>query len=120
MSLSITPWLYGALLDGQGFVRDDQVQVDVDDSPKAPAGFARSHRTVKGKEVWDGPPVNSVAEYALELITKGKMLVRANPQIKGAAPKAEGLLQGIEDPFSLGTLEQKAINYDVDISVFRL
>ncbi len=101
--------LDGARFKGKTAVRDDEIKIDINGSAKPPAGFAGPHRTVKGKEVWDGRIVGNVASGADQSIAKGKMLIGLNPDIQSADTKMKRLFQGIHDSFSISGSEKDSV-----------
>ena len=99
------PGLDGSLFEGKRRVRDNEIQIDLDGSAESPAGLTGSDRAVEGEEVGEGGPVSDVAVGAVEPVAEGKVLLRLDPDIDPAAAEPKGLLQRIDDPFSIRALE---------------
>ncbi|MBA7685025.1 hypothetical protein ES703_93438 [subsurface metagenome] len=91
--LPVTPWPYGTLFNGKGFVWNDKVKINVDDPAKTSTGLTCSYGTIKREKVRRWPRVGYLTPCTLELIAEGKVCVRFYPQIQVACSKTEGLLQ---------------------------
>jgi hypothetical protein len=121
----IPPGLDGPLLQRTTGVRDDEIQINVNVSAKAPACLARPNRAVKGKTVRDWLAVANFAGGAFKEVAKAKMLdsvlVLPYPQIHFALSKTECLLQGINNARPLLGPHQYPVRYYMKLFfIFRL
>ena len=109
------PGLHGPLFNGQGRVRDDKVQVDINNSPEPSAGLTRPHRRVEGKEVGSGLGIGYFTTGTPQGTAEGKMPGRLDPEVESAAAKPEGLFQGVYDAFFFRGFKGEPVRHDLNL-----
>jgi hypothetical protein len=109
-----SPGLNGSLLQRKTGVRNYEVQINVNGSPKAATGFTGPERAVKGKQIGLRRCVEYPAVGAFKTAAEGKVTFRENPKIHSSFSMGKGLLHGIRHPLKLGCSPQKTIRYNMN------
>ena len=99
--LRFCPWFNRTIFEGFGFVRNYQIQVEVNGVTESLASRTRAERVIERKQSWFRLHIPNTTTFALEALRKPKLLhrliVAANRLKKHFATLAKADLGGVDD-----------------------
>ncbi len=94
---SVSPRFDSPFFEGEGRVRNDEIQININGSAETATGLAGPHRAVKGKEIGKRRHVRDAAGRTLKPIAESNVTFRFDPEIEPSFAEPKSEFQGIHD-----------------------